>query len=653
MTKRDFYLNNLYSLENRFAEDEIIKLFEDENLKKIIQPFLIDVIDLLYSNLKSGTKVDIESINIPYAEKNLDILLKGKRVYDIFYEKSENKKLSEGVCKKFLSRLFNMDGHNNEGFIIQNYYHKWLEKQFAEAVTNDSRFESEAILVDLVKKAYMLHYFYHYLLLYVPAKWINEHQKDWISVNEKPKKLLEGLRSFDNDYFDTYVDDLQNKQKTDLWEYVWHATRWSDNAMLNDKYSFKSAVLFRKNLNLWVRFWDNLHLPIIQDCAFHDKFASKDYISIIETIASEEKKLKSDIKVIALIVAKNYFEASVNITENLSIYLEPDRITEANRFFFIEGESYYKEWLIEKEKHHLSFITKLKEILSQQEIEDWIFSYRHRPNNGTNAVSERYNQEINSLVNAMEKVSDETESLNADSFNLQKFNYYIEKLKKSKSQTIADQLLEAFITFMKSDKFHWDKSFSEPFWSSVLGIGYLISISKNPMVTAKKLTHSFRVNHQGWKPTAIDYKSIAREAFIFSGVFASYDYDATFKNEEEKNSFYRKLLSDILIQDQYSQIDSSEYYQQPLLLLLWMTRKRSSLFTNEIEKDLIIGYDKLYSLLYILSFDDENICANSKKLLKTRIKNEFLIEKRKLNQKKRSSPYIERMEKMASHLKVL
>ncbi|MCL2289255.1 MAG: hypothetical protein FWC34_00910 [Bacteroidetes bacterium] len=654
MTEDIFYQYDFYTLEQRCEENKIVKILDNSVLlSNAVEPFMQNVANSLFTSIKENKNIEISKITLPEIENDLQNALTGNRLYDVYFESNPENKLSEIVCKKFLNRMFKKDGFNNEEYTIQRYVHAWLEKKLAQQIAKDLHFNSTDTLARLIRKTEMLHRFYISLVENIPQNWIKSNKKDWISVNACPENIMDSIRTSDRNYINNYTDFYNSIDKTNLWDYVCKATRNSDYASLNDEFSFRSSVLIKNDISLWIEFWDNLNLPIIQDCALHSYFniTAKQYLEIIDVLITKKIEVKSDINVLLLIVAKNYFEKSYKLTERLSFYEDEDRINTEKKHFFNNGKKFYKEWLKEKPKHYEKLIKELQLQLPQFDIEDWIFSYKPIINNNAYKANNIYNSEIELLTRAYKSDLTKLADFNSQRFNLQKFNYYVQIIRDSENKDLAVKLLNAMLDYITSDKFFWDKSYFEPYWSSIKGVGYLIGLHADPIQKAKKIIDKFKVNHQGWNPVKIDYKPTTREAFVYSGITLLFEHATAFKDISSKKDFFQDFLKTILTQDRYSQIDNSEYYQRPLRLLFLVSNQVFSEVKKYFEKELIENCDNLYSLLSILSSDNKAICNQSKLLLEDKLEKEFSIEKRQFSNQGQKDK-IQEMEKMIDRLKI-
>jgi hypothetical protein len=651
MNKSAFYRYDFYALERKYPELKFIEFLDmDSSLNKSIEQFIQDVTNLLYELIIDGKNVEVTEVILPSIEEKLEKFLKDHPLY-ISYKSHSEQNLSEFVLNKFLQRIFKKDGHNNEIHFIQGYIHSWLEKKLALQIAQDSRFSSLELLKLLIDKTEMLHNFQIYIIENVPSAWILSKKKEWVEVNVSPEKIIDYVRLYGEDYFNNYINSLQTQSKENLWNYVEEITRNADYMMLSHEFSFISSVLIKKDIFLWIEFWDNLKFPVIQDCVFHSffDFDPQQYLQLVSKLIDEKVALKSDLKILLIIVAKNYFKASYKLTERFSLYEDLERKNGRNEHIFEEGVKQQNKWLEEKKKNYECIIQSVQSKLSNSDIEDWIFSYKPRVNNRQFKPDEIYNSEIKLLTETYKAKAIELLSSGLQSFNLQKFNFYAEIAKEKEDKKLASNLLEAITSFTSSDKFFWDRTYVEPYWSALKGLGFILSKQDDSILKAKGLISKFKTNHQGWNPTKIEFSPLVKESFICSGVVLMFENESAFKDKHEKESFFKELLNHILTQDRYSLVDNHEYYQMPLHLLFLVANQIFSDVKEYYEQELIDNYDNLYSLLAILSNEKIALSDNSKKLIKKRLEKEFLLEKRQFSNRNQKDK-VQELEKMVETL---
>lgn len=520
-------------------------------------------------------------------------------------------------------------------------------------IVQDLRFNSLEILKSLLDKTELLHGFYVDLIENIPIEWVLNKKEEWVNVNVRPDKLLDSIITYDKELLNGYVSSITKLSKENLWNYVQEATRHSEYMMLNHEFSFISSVLIKNDISLWIEFWDNLKLPIIQNCVFASlfDFIPQQYLGLVSKLIDEKTVVKSDLKVLLFIIAQNYFEVSNKITERFSIYEDSGRKNERNGQLFEKGIEQQKIWLEEKKNNYEEIIQYLKQNLSNSEIEDWVFSYKPRINSRQTKLNSIYNSEIKLLTEAYKEQGVEFLRLELQSFNLQKFNFYVEVIRDKEDKKNASMLLEAMVNYITSDKFFWDRTYAEPYWSSLKGLGFILSQHEKPIKKAKELINKFKITHQGWNPSKIDSSPLVKESFIYSGLALLFENKSAFKDNSEKEVFFKELLNHILTQDRYSHIDSSEYYQMPLYLLFLVANQIYSDVKEYYEQEIINNYDCLYSLLSVLSSDEEPICENSKILMNERLDKEFLLLKRQLSNRSQKDK-VQELEKMIEILKL-
>lgn len=651
MNKDIFHQYDYYVLERKYTELNFVQLLDtNSSLSKLADSFIQNVSDLLYSSIKDEKSIDIKEIVSPNIDEELEKFLADNSLY-ISYKSHSEQSLSEFVFNKFLNRIFKKDGHNNETHVIQDYVHSWLEKKLALRIIQDSRFNSLEVLKSLLEKTELLHGFYIDLIENIPSDWVLNKKEEWINVIVSPEKLLDFIRTYDKEFLKGHVSSILTKSKENLWNYVQEATRHSEYMMLNHEFSFISSVLIKKDISLWIEFWDNLKLPIIQDCVFFSffNFKPQQYLQLTDELLDEKTVVKSDIKVLLLIVAQNYFEASYKLTERFSFYEDSEQKNERNEQLFEKGIEQQKEWFEEKKKNYENIIQSLKKKLSNSEIEDWIFSYKPRTNSRQFKPNDIYNSEIKLLTETYKAKAVKFLNSELQSFNLQKFNFYVEVIKGKENKKFASTLLEAMTNYISSDKFFWDRTYAEPYWSALKGLGFILSQQDNPIFKAQELINKFKTNHQGWNPSKIDFSPLVKESFICSGVALLFENESAFKNKSEKENLFKELLNYILKQNRYSHIDNSEYYQMPLHLLFLVANQIFSDVKAFYEQELIDNYDNLYSLLAIISNDKIPLSDNSKKLIKKRLDKEFLLEKRQFSNRSQKDK-VQELEKMVETL---
>lgn len=635
-----FYQYDLYAIEQEFPKQEFVQVLENSSqLCESIDPFLISITDSLYNSISKDETIKLESFSFPELDATFEDVLKGNNVYHSYKSQFDNS-LSRIVFEKFVKRIFQKDGFNDETHIIQDYLQAWLERRLARSIARDDRFDSLEVLKSLLDKTEMLHHeFYCDLVENIPESWVLGSQEKWTNIFFDSNKILDGIRTFDVDLVNSYSDYVLNLSRTNLWQFVQDATRNSDYLSLKDDVSFISSVLIKKRLTLWIEFWDNLKYPIIQDCVFTSAFdfIPQTYIELANMLADDSTAVVSDKKVLLLIIAQNYFKISIKLTERFSVYSETERKSDENKSFFEEGFNLQKQWLATKVTNYKTLIQTLTKQLSNEEIENWIFSYKPRTNCVENKSNKIYDSEIKLLATAYKGHPVELSSLNIQSFNLQKFNFYIDVIKEKSDNAIGIELLDMLINHVSSNDFYWNVTCTEPYCTTLKGMGYLLGLHDNPIERSINLINTFKVNHQGWNPVEIDYRPLVKEVFILSGVINLFENDCAFSAISEKEELFKRLLYFILEQDRFSCIDNSKYYQFPLQMLYSVSNQISTNMEIFFERELINNYDNLYSLLTILSKGTIRIQEETRNELEKRLKMEYSLLKKQFNNRHQSN----------------
>ena len=648
--KENIYLQyDFYTVEEKVTERNFLDILEvNKELEKLAKNYIAPIVEALYNSITRGIKINPDELNLVNESEinnQLEKLLVDNELYKKYIQNSFDDNLFKKVSNKFRNRLFGNDRFNNEEYTIQRYVHLWLEKTLAIEISKNERFNSVEIILTLIEKSELLHEFYSTLIKQLPKEFIQQNINDWTKVDVRAENILDSIRTFDNDYFKEYQNRLDLSENLTTWKFIENSVNGSSYAMLNEEYSFKSSVLLKSDISFWIMFWDNLKLPLIQDCIFHSIIEPKQYLIIIKNLISKKEKLKSDLNLLLLIVAKNFFEESLRLSEKLSFYEDEDRTQNKDLNFIEEGKKVNQKWQENKTKYYQEIFIQLKDNLHQKDIEEWIFSYKSRNSVNRNQQQNFYNLEIKTLIDAYKNVFGNLLNFieSQDSFSLQKFNFYTELMNENE-ETInyesATNILNTLITYIKSESFYWDRSYSEPYWSAMKGIAFLLSKSENPISQARKLINTFKVNHQGWKIVDIDYNLLTKESFIYCGIALLFEHKTLFKNTSDKDNFFKEFLNLVLTQDRFSVIDNSEYYQMPLHLIFLVVNQVCQEMKLHYENELIKNHDDLYSLLSILTSSEDAIENESKHSLEERLKDEFLIEKRKYSNREQKDKVI-------------
>ncbi len=649
MDKKRLYTTDYYNLRRISEEQKFIDLLNDsKELIKLITPSLDVLREALYEVIQG--KEPLEDFDLLMNNENelnqiLYTKLSDNKIFSSVKDESISGKLYTNAFNKLCRRIFLKDGHNDEKFIVQSYVHYWLENCLAKMISVDNRFCQLSILLKLIRQAEMLHHFYSSLKKYIPEKWITNQLKEWTKSNKNPNNVLESIRTFDKNYFKGYELRMQEIRNFTPWHFISETTRFSDHAMFNDEFSFKSVILFEKDIAAWVLFWDNLKLPILQDIPFHYYQYPKDILNIAKEIVKQKPKITSNISHLACILLKNLFESSLRVTERLSFYSNDERLESISQFekdetIIASGKKANEEWVVENKEIYKEIINVLKEVLSSKDIEEWTFSYKQR-SSPQNQYTDHYNSEIEIIVDTYSShvktlsIDKKIEGLK-DNFSFQKFNFVISEINSlTLSENQAKNLLLEMTDFVESESFFWDKTYSPPYWDALKGIGMLLSLTKKQVSVAVDLINRIKVHHEGWNIKFGDYMSTNRESFMLCGIILLLEHKDVFKNKKERVSFFKQLLSLILNQSRFSVMDKDNDYVLPLHMLCLVVNQIYPDMKLYFEKELVQNLDKLSTVLRILSSEDYPMKPSSKKILKQRMENEIVFEKRKLMRNKR------------------
>ncbi len=498
MEKKLFYIRDYYNLHTNQEESEINDLLnQNKTLIKQIESSLKFIIDNLYLLIIDNQRV-VEFNSAPHTENEVNelisLVLSGNKIYDLVNDYNIKSNLFSITFKKLFERIFKKDGYNGEKYIVQSYVQHWLERNLAILITNDIRFEPIEKQLDLLEYTELLHGFYNQFKISLPQNWIDNQRHAWVNVDVSPNYVIDSVRTFDKDYFNGYLIKINTLDGMSPWKYTEESTRFSDHAMLNESYAFRSSVLFEKNLTTWLEFWINLKLPILQDLPFHYIQYPADILNISKELVKNKNKLEQKGNYLFFILLKNLFESSIKISNTLSFYNNDERLSaltasQINTALIELGKNAYNDWQIEKENIYKEIILTVSEVVPNEEIEEWVFSYM--PKSTQNEYTKIYNTEISSLVSSYEEVQnnisiDKLIDRSNINFNLQKFNFVINKLNSSNvSEHQTKLLLNHLSDYLITENFYWDRSFSPVFWATLKGIGKLLSLRPKSVLSAQ------------------------------------------------------------------------------------------------------------------------------------------------------------------------
>lgn len=649
MDKKKFYTTDIHWLQQVIKKQSFVDfLNESIDLISLIAEPIEQIKEKIWSIVQERKEVAFNDIILEDEEKINLCLAETLTTTPLFIsitDETISAQLFSKVFNKLCGRLFHKDGHNNEEYIIQSYVHAWLENNLAKQIAQDEKFSSPAILIKLIDQTEMLHQFYGDLIKYIPSEWITSDVEEWIKMPENQTNILEHIRTFDKDYFKGYEQRLSDLNGKSLWKYIEEATRYSDYAMLNKEFSFKSSLLFEKSIPIWIQFWDNLKYPVLQDIPFIHRYPF-DIIEIAKRLKESaiESKEKSHL---ACILLKNSFETSISATNYLSVYTDENVIksfSEQDEAFINKGKKELNEWQERKQNYYNELFSMLSSILGISEIEEWVFSLKPR-STPQNKYTEQYNGEIQAVVNSFStyiNTHPQSDIVIAENFNLQKFNFLISQIQNG-NNTSVEVILKHLINYIKSESFYWDQSYEAHYWDALKGIGILLGLVENPEKKALELICQFKVAYEGWNINHEKmYQQTSKETFILSGVILLFEHVETLNDKSEL--FFNQLLDIILTQYRFAIFEQDKAYQKPLYLLWLVVNQIQKNMKPYFEKEIIQNIDNLVTVFQILKSDSYQLEESSEDLLKNRIEKELPFVKRRNSHNREIRDFLEKIE---------
>jgi hypothetical protein len=410
---------------------------------------------------------------------------------------------------------------------------------------------------------------------------------------------------------------------------------------------------------LWLKFWDKLKYPILQDVSFYYIQSPENILNISQELVKQKKTVVSPPKHLAFLLLKNTFASSLRVQENLSFYMDEERVKslsehERNNDILTKGKDVYDLWVNERENIFPNIIKILLEIITLEEIEEWIFSFQPRLPIKSN-YDTIYNSQIDLLKKAFKyhiaKISFEIQINNATkNFNLQKFNFLVVQVDDKTPKQHIELLLGIISTFIRSEKFYWDRTFSENYWSSLKGIAVLLSLSENPVQKAKELIQDFKVYDEGWNISPSEYKLRDQEAFVYCGAIILLEHNNAFKDTEAMHSYFTDILHLIVSQIRFSVLNLNNYFL-PLYLLNVAVNKINHDWKESYDLEIIESLDNFDSTIELLGYSEYPLTPKAKKLFKSRIDIEFNYLKRRLLESDQNQK-LEALEKLIEKLKL-
>jgi hypothetical protein len=660
--KSQLFIYDYLTAQRLKKENDFVLYLNQKELKWLIKGPLIILINRVYTFISANEQSKIDLEQIPNEEKINSLLqekLSGHKLYDTVKNHESASYLFTDAYKKLYKRLFEKDGHNDEKYIIQSYIHCWLEDNLAELIARDNRFSSLVLINKLLDQAEMLHRFYSSFKSYVSKAWIIRNVDSWVNVTNNYSSVLDFVRTFDGDYFRDYEHQLNEWKTLSPWKFIQESTRGAEYAMLNTEYTFRNSILFKKDISLWIKFWDNLRIPVLQDIALLYLSSPFDYGLIAKEITKQKAELKSSPKHLTFLMINNLFDSMRKAEENLSFFINQERIANLSNFerddeLIKLGQETHVKWEKEKKTIFSKVFKEVSPLLTYDELGEWVFSYRPREVSSRNEFNKQYNEAIKLLTHSFNAFYSEIpfenkiQSLNKN-FNLTSFNALMSQpciLKISPEQ--VNELLHKLSDFICSESFYWDKTFSEMYWHSIKNIGKLLSLSEKPIDKAFDLVDQFRTINEGWNVSKIDYKIYQREAYVICGVMLLLEYKKSFDSTQNRKLFLNKILNHTISQIRFSSYEKEDYLMA-LYLSSFIIEQLYPSLKSKFETRLIQDIDDVIFVLKVLANDGYKISPKGKKLLKKRCESEIPLIKRRLLQKN----FIHEMEEIESVLKKL
>lgn len=642
MARKIFFQQDFYTLQQRLEEDEFVDLLnQDLELEKLIAPSAIQIKDCIYEKL-SGAEINIQPIAINEEEINssLQKKLSGTRFFDRVDTTSSGKLYSFAV-NSWSNRLFIKQPLHDSRYTVQTNVLYWLDYQVVKAIVSDDRFSSLGILLLLIEEMDVSHQFYRYLITAIPNIWIKNSEEEWTSAESKLDNVIDSLRTYDREYLETYK--TVTAESSSPWKYIDQSARYADYVMLNEKYSFKCAVLLEHNISLWVKLWDNFGTAIMQDAALSiPGFDPHDLLAIADQLVQGHRH-NTPLQYLILLLGKNLFDTSLRTRQRLSFYSDDQQshhLVQSNpnvAVIIAEGQEAQKQWESERKGLYVNFFNTIKPVADRKVLDEFIFSLKHR-SQPANTHTDAYNEEIDMVIEAYRSIFMSGSKVDLsdlqEHFNLEKFNFYVSAYQEIGiiDEGSINVLLTQLLLFTSSEEYFWDRSFNPPFLNVMKGIGYLLSKSNFPITEAQKLIDEVKVTQEGWNISRKPFQLQVRECFFYCGLILLLEHENAFKNDE-RAMYYKDMLALIIQQSRYSIYDHEDYYLQPLIICYLVACQIFTEMKPHFEKLVVTSADKLYTVLAVLTATSDTIEADTKNLLEARTQKELPFELRKLKGK--------------------
>lgn len=642
MKKNNYYIQNYYTLKNSYEINNFMDKVDKDNLRILIQPTIKNIIDKIFifiTTHQTITNFNQILIDTDKADSKLLEILSTDKEFNLIEENDLKSCLITKSFIKFFQRIFLKDGLNDEKYDIQSYLQKWLEILLAESIVNDVRFKPYKITKSLIEVTEILHTFYTTFIELIPQSWIQDQYENWISVDDKPDKMLFLDRPFNDNFFSAYKSKY-DKIDSVSWYEVMDLTRYSEEQIFNLKYRFNNSVLMEKNSSLWIKFIDNLKFPILQDIAMN-RTADDEiiFLNAAQEIENQKLELKTSPKILAYLILKNFFKYSIEVQNNLNFYIQEEQTkyltSSVDRKLIKKGQIELSNWLKKRDSIYLKIIIKLSNILSLSEVSEWIFSYKSNPVRNK-YFDNTHNNEILILTETFKKYTSnitfdaQHENLK-ENFNLQKFNYLADIMK---SEVDAQNLVMLLISLIKKEDFYFDSNNNE-YTKIALRLTLVLSRISNPISEFLNLIDIFKINYEGWKINDTN-RNYYKEDFIYCAcIFLLTENSKIFADKNKENEYFDIILNHLILQLRFSSSKILTYrYHLAILFKYVCNNNLERKFV--LERKYITGIDSLQTLLEIFgSFEDCILEDKSKKLLEEKFKSEFDIIKKRYIQNNR------------------
>ncbi|MBS1501232.1 MAG: hypothetical protein JST32_04170 [Bacteroidetes bacterium] len=655
MKKQYFYNFDYHTITRIQQEHLVIELLEKSQINAIAKNTLIPIVDAVYLKIVEAHEYPKLSPSLDEMDIQLSNALSNEKYYKEYSNSQEFSQLFTYAFFKLCRLLFEKNGHNDEKFWLQSQVEYWLEDLLAQVIVNDERFKPLDIIIKTLRETELLHSFYQSLREKIPVRWIDDQSEAWTRVDPKPEGVLETIRSFDRNYFSFLEKKNKNTKEEADYGLILDETRFSDHATLSHDYAFKSAVLLDKRPLLWIKLWNNLQWPLIQDMPFRYIPGIDSFFIIIDNLI--DSSLSTEVsKRLAFILLKNYFDASLKISERLRIYEDKESphlaLHQINESVFLEGKKYSKIWSQEKTNNYNRLIETVIKILTIAELGQWVFSYSPKTS-GSEYYINLYNSEIGVIKNVFKTHYLKIRSADSDAemlsdLNLEKFTFLVSVVTEQKRPIPIKSLFESLVTLVESEDFYWDKSFSSKFWPSLKAIGQLLSFSKNAIEKATELIKVFQVYFEGWNVTSNNYKKIEKETFVCCGAILLLEHPHVFSSDQQKTNFFNFILDHIINQIRFNSVNNDNY-KLPLQLLSLVVVQIHKKSQGHFEEEIIKYVDDIICVLNVFSVEGYKLKKRSRILLVKRLSSELIFEKRKLLQKGQNAE-LANLDKMVSNL---